>query len=177
MEHGTSYDLAKAFDTVPFRAGGFGWILLQRAGCPLPIIDVMKDLYSRINRRFKVLSTSENLSQQKTRKDVSRAVPCQCSFVMCSPWPGFNCKIEERQSATPASKPYVIFPSTCERRRTVNLLSLLLKHRVLMSTPVDMLTICISFPVLCCRFFVACAYSSLVGGSWNEVERQKISSI
>ena len=56
MAQGTSYDLAKAFDTMPFGAGGFGWILLQRAGCPLPIIDVMKDLYSRINRRFKVLS-------------------------------------------------------------------------------------------------------------------------
>ena len=39
-----------------WHTGGFGWILLQKGGCPLPIIDVMKDLYSRFLRRLKVLS-------------------------------------------------------------------------------------------------------------------------
>ena len=47
---------SKAFDTMPFGKGGLGSVLFQRAGCLVPVIDVMKDLYSRINRRFKVLS-------------------------------------------------------------------------------------------------------------------------
>ena len=129
--------------------------LLQRAGCPLPIIDVMKDLYSRINRRFKVLSHLGKPITAEGKRGCVRVVPCQCSFVMCSLWPGFNCKIEERQSVIPASKLFLsVFPRTCEKRRTVNLLFLFFKHRVLKSTLEDMLTICISFPVLCCRFFV-----------------------
>ena len=51
---GSSYDLAKAFDSLPFNVNGFGWKVLDHMGCPLEIMMVLMDLYKRIVRRFKV---------------------------------------------------------------------------------------------------------------------------
>ena len=99
MAHGTSYDLAEAFDTMPFGTGSLGWILLQRAGCPLPII-----------------------------------VPCQCSLcnVLTLAW--FQLKDRGTTISDSRIQALSVFPRTCEKRRTVNLLFMLLKHRVLKST-------------------------------------------
>ena len=155
MAHGTSYDLAKAFDTMPFGAGGFGWILLQRAGCPLPIIDVLKDLYSRINRRFKVLS---HLGKPITAEGKRGCVQgCALSMLFCNVLTLAWFQLQDRGTTISDSRIQALSdfsPHLREKRWTVNLLSLLLEHRVLTSTPEEKLTICISLPVLCCRFGV-----------------------
>ena len=98
IANGTYHVLAKAFDTMPLRAGGLGWILLQRAGCPLPIIDAMKDLYSRINRRFKVLS---HLGKPVTAEGKRGCVQ--------------GCALFQLQDRGTTSKPLVFFPALARR--------------------------------------------------------------
>ena len=62
---GTSYDLAKAFDTMPFEAKegeaqseqqpeAFGWLVLKKLGFPELVMAVLMDMYARIERRFKI---------------------------------------------------------------------------------------------------------------------------
>ena len=56
--HAVSYDLRKAFDSMPFPAGvmqGFGWRLLRRMGFPAGAQAVMFDQHARMQRRFNVL--------------------------------------------------------------------------------------------------------------------------
>jgi hypothetical protein len=53
-----SYDLAKAFDSMPFPAGeldGIGWLLMQRLGFDQRVLAVMFNQYDRMQRRFKTL--------------------------------------------------------------------------------------------------------------------------
>ena len=50
-----SYDLSKAFDTIPFDAEGemIGWKILEKACFPRRITMLLKDMYANITRRFK----------------------------------------------------------------------------------------------------------------------------
>eukprot|EP00929_Paragymnodinium_shiwhaense_P090074 TRINITY_DN502_c1_g2_i1.p1 TRINITY_DN502_c1_g2~~TRINITY_DN502_c1_g2_i1.p1 ORF type:complete len:1109 (-),score=239.20 TRINITY_DN502_c1_g2_i1:399-3725(-) len=50
---GAAYDLSKAFDTLPLGREGVLWEAMQRAGFPLQIVVLMRDMYSGFSRRFK----------------------------------------------------------------------------------------------------------------------------
>lgn len=79
---GESYDLAKAFDSMPFGIGGWGWILLQRFGMPPPIIAVLQDLYARIKRRFKIRgSLGKPMAPEGLRACIQG---CALSMVCCN---------------------------------------------------------------------------------------------
>ena len=79
---GVSYDLAKAFDTMPFGKQGLGWHILRRLGFPSKIMAVMQDMYEHISRRFK---TAGHLGEPIPARGMRGLVQgCALSMVLCN---------------------------------------------------------------------------------------------
>lgn len=77
------YDLAKAFDTLPFGRDGIGWALLVRMGFPAPLLAVLQDMYSRLRRRFKVAGTLGRTVDPAGLRGVVQG--CAISMLLCHP--------------------------------------------------------------------------------------------
>ena len=73
-----SYDLAKAFDTLPCEPGGFAWKVLKRLGFPEAISNLLNDFYTNIVKRFKM----RGFLGEPVFSDSMRGAIQGCSFSM-----------------------------------------------------------------------------------------------
>ncbi|CAE6965070.1 unnamed protein product [Symbiodinium sp. CCMP2592] len=80
-----SYDLSKAFNSMPFHAdniNGFGWMVLKRLGFDPRVTAVMFDQYRRLQRRFKTL---QHLGRPVAATGLRGIVQgCAISMIFCN---------------------------------------------------------------------------------------------